>query len=157
MAALQFVTEIAAPADRVWAFFLPQRMPLWYGPEMDMHLEVSGGASEFAVGQKVRISGRLGRREVSLTAVVTGYERLRRLEWRFRDRYGVRGRQQWRLEPVTAKTTRLHMEDGYTLPGRLGWLLDLFLVRWSVRSRDRRWLGNLRRLAERVSSGNAAG
>lgn len=156
MAALQFVTEIAAPADRVWAFFLPQRMPLWYGPEMDMHLEVSGGASEFAPGQKVRISGRLGRREVSLTAVVTGYERLRRLEWRFRDRYGVRGQQQWSLDSVTAETTRLHMEDVYTLPGRLGWLVDLILVRWSVSNRDRRWLGNLRRLAERVPPENAS-
>jgi hypothetical protein len=148
MAAWQFVIEIAAPADRVWAFFLPQRMSLWYGPEMDMELEVSGGASEFAVGQKVRISGRLGWRVVSLTAVVTGYERMRRLEWRFSDRYGVRGRQQWSLSAVTAETTRLHMEDVYTLPGRFGRLVDLFLVRWSVRSRDRRWLDNLRRLAE---------
>ncbi|MCL6564870.1 MAG: SRPBCC family protein [Acidobacteriia bacterium] len=156
MAALQFGIEIAASADRVWAFFLPQRMPLWYGPEMDIHLEVSGGAGEFAVGQKVRISGRLGRREVSLTAVVTGYERLRRLEWRFSDRYGVRGRQRWMLYPVTAETTRLHMEDVYTLPGRLGWIADLLLVRWSVRSRDRRWLSNLRRLAERVPTRGSA-
>ncbi len=149
MAKLRFTVEIAAPADRVWAFFAPQRMPLWYGPEMAAEFEVEGGASEFAVGQKVRISGKLGRREVSLTAVVTRYERQRVLEWRFTDRYGIRGRQLWLLQPETgSEKTRLRAEDEYALPSRLGWLADLFLVRWSVGSRDRRWLDNLCRYAE---------
>jgi uncharacterized protein YndB with AHSA1/START domain len=150
MAKLRFQIEIAAPPDRVWAFFAPQRMPLWYGPEMGAEMEVAGGSAEFATGQKVHISGKLGRREVSLTAVVTRCERQRVLEWRFADRYGIRGRQLWLLEPETgSEKTRLHMEDEYTLPSRLGWLADWLLVRWSVGSRNRRWLDNLRRYAER--------
>lgn len=151
MAKLRFQIEIAAPPDRVWAFFAPQRMPLWYGPEMGVEIEVAGGSAELAAGQKVRIRGKLGKREVSLTAAVTRYERQRVLEWRFADRYGIRGRQLWLLEPAAGREkTRLRMEEEYTLPGRLGWLADWIVVRWSVGSRDRRWLDNLRRYAERA-------
>ncbi len=58
MARLFFALEIDAPADRVFAFFVPQRMPYWYGAEMEMHFEVQAGASDFQVGQKVRLTGR---------------------------------------------------------------------------------------------------
>ena len=99
MAKLEFTVEIAAPPDRVFVFFVPQRMPYWYGAEMESRLEVQGGAAEFQVGLKVRVTGRLGRREVSHTAVVTGFEWGRLLEWRLQDAYGVRGLQRWEIEP----------------------------------------------------------
>jgi hypothetical protein len=147
MARLEFMLDVAAPADRVFLFFIPQRMPHWYGHEMDMHFEVQGGAAEFQVGQKVRLTGRLGGREVSLTAVITGYQWQRVLEWQFRDEYGVRGLQRWELEP-SAGATQLTMVDEYELPGRFGRLFDMLVMRWTVSRRDRRWLAKLQRLAE---------
>jgi len=152
MAQLDFTIEIAALPDRVFVFFVPQRMPHWYGSEMDVCVEVQGGASEFQAGQRVRVSGRLGKREVSLTAVVTRYEWCRVLEWQFCDAYGVQGTQRWEIEPQ-GDGTRLRMRDAYELPGRLGRILDALLTRWSVARRDRLDLERLRRLAERRASG----
>jgi len=150
MGRLYFAVDIAAPPDRVFAFFVPQRMPYWYGAEMEAQCEVQGGAAEFAVGQKVRIIGRLGRREVSLTAVVTRYERLGVLEWQFLDAYGVRGMQSWELE-TSAAGARVTMRDEYALPGgALARLADVLFTRWSVAARDRAWLARLKRLAERA-------
>lgn len=164
MGNLHLSVEIAAPRDRVFVFFVPQRMPLWYAPEMDTQFEVSGGESDFRVGQKVRISGKLGKREVSLVAVIQRYEWLRALEWDFQDAYGVRGRQIWQVEdapgiggageapvPVLA-ATRVAMHEWYTFPGRLGRWLDPLLMRPSIRARDRRMLQRLKRLAERGGS-----
>ena len=98
MGSVHLAVDIAAPRDRVFVFFVPQRMPLWYAPEMETQFELLGGESDFRAGQKVRISGRLGKREVSLVAVVQRYEWLRALEWDFQDAYGVRGRQIWQVE-----------------------------------------------------------
>ena len=164
MGNLHLKVEIAAPRDRVFVFFVPQRMPLWYAPEMDTQFEVSGGESDFRVGQKVRISGRLSGREVSLVAVVQRYEWLRALEWDFQDAYGVRGRQIWEVEdlpgiggagkaPGPVRTTRVAMHEWYKFPGRLGRWLDPILMRPSIRARDRRMLERLKRLAEARGSG----
>jgi uncharacterized protein YndB with AHSA1/START domain len=149
MGVLHLSMEIAAPRDRVFVFFVPQRMPLWYAPEMETQFEVQGGEPDFRAGQKVRISGRLGSREVALVAVVQRYELLRALEWEFRDAYGVRGRQVWELEDGPGGT-RVAMHEWYVFPGRLGKWLDPFLMRPSIRARDRRMLEKLKRLAERT-------
>jgi uncharacterized protein YndB with AHSA1/START domain len=149
MGTLHLAVEIAAPRDRVFVFFVPQRMPLWYLPELQASFEVSGGESDFRVGQKVRISGTLGKREVTLTAVVQRYDWLRTLEWEFQDAYGVRGRQVWEVEDAPSGAgTRVAMHEWYTFPGRLGRWLDPILMRPSIRARDRRMLANLKRLAE---------
>jgi uncharacterized protein YndB with AHSA1/START domain len=147
MGNLHLSVEIAAPRDRVFVFFVPQRMPLWYAPEMDTQFEVSGGESDFRVGQKVRISGKLGSREVSLVAVIQRYEWLSALEWEFQDAYGVRGRQMWQVDDAPG-ITRVSMHEYYTFPGRLGRWLDPILMRPSIRARDRRMLDHLKRLAE---------
>src|SRR2546427_8342196 len=99
MAKLEFSVEIAAPADRVAVFFVPQRMPYWYGAEMEAEFEVQGGAADFAVGQKVRVSGRVGKKELSLTLVITRFEFGRALEWRFVDRLCVNGLQRCGIAP----------------------------------------------------------
>ncbi|HUJ29790.1 MAG TPA: SRPBCC family protein [Candidatus Acidoferrum sp.] len=151
MADLEFSADIAAPPNEIFAFFIPQRMPLWYGAEMDSEFEVQGGASEFALGQKIRIAGKLGRRAVSLTVVVTAYEWERLLEWRFHDAYGVRGLQRWDLAPV-ASGTRLRMRDSYEMPGALGRFVDRIFTRYAVARRDRSCLARLRHLAERQSA-----
>lgn len=148
MGSLHLSVEIAAPRDRVFVFFVPQRMPLWYSPEMQTEFEVAGGESDFRAGQKVKISGRLGSREVSLVAVVQRYDWLRALDWEFRDPYGVRGRQVWEVEEAPGGT-RVTMREWYTFPGRLGRWLDPILMRPNIRARDRRMLANLKRLAER--------
>jgi len=148
MADLTLSIEIAAPPKEIFVFLVPQRMPLWYGAEMDCAFEVQGGAADFAVGQKVRIAGRLGRREVALTVVITAYRWERLLEWRFQDSYGVRGLQRWELEEANGKI-RLTMRDSYEMPGAFGRFFDRIFTRRAVAARDRSWLARLQHLAER--------
>jgi hypothetical protein len=148
MARIELVTEIATTPNEIFVFFVPQRMPLWYGAEMNTHFEVQGGASDFSVGQKVRIAGKLQRHEVSLTAVVTAYEWEHHLEWQFQDSYGVRGMQRWDLQPQ-AGSTKVIMRDEYAMPTTLGQILDRFVTRRAVELRDRAWLARLKRFAER--------
>ncbi len=159
MARLDFTIEIAAPIDRVGAFFVPQRMPYWYGVEMESCFEVQGGAADFRAGQKMHISGKLGRREVSLTAVVTEYREQRVLEWRFQDAYGVRGLQRWELEPFPipsrrdAGRTRVRLRDEYELPGRFGRIFDWLTRRPPAARGARDDLPRLKPLAERATLG----
>jgi uncharacterized protein YndB with AHSA1/START domain len=149
VADLHFSVDIAAPPNEVFAFFIPQRMPLWYGAEMNACFEVQAGASEFAVTQKVQIAGSLGSHKVELTVVITQYVWEQLLEWRFQDSFGVRGLQRWELAPVAAGT-RLTMRDSYQMPGTLGRVLDLLFTRYAVARRDRVWLSRLQKLATRA-------
>jgi uncharacterized membrane protein len=152
MARVETTVEIAAPSELVFAFFVPQRMPYWYGAEMEACFEVQGGSPDFAVAQKVRVSGHFGRREVSHTAVVTALRRGRIFEWRFADRYGVKGLERWELEPAGAasgSSTVVRMLSDYTMPGRIGRVLDWLLTRHAVARRNRQYLARLKRLAER--------
>ena len=156
MAKIALSVEIAAPANLVGALFIPQRMPYWFGQEMDCRLEVQRGASEFQQGLKVRIVGQLAKREVSLTAVVTEYKRGRLLEWRFRDSYGVGGMQRWEIEPA-GKGAWVVMRDEYELPGRIGKIWDRIFTQYAVRARDRRDLERLKRTAEQAGGAREAG
>jgi len=148
MARLEFEQRIAATPALVAAFFVPQRMPYWYGHEMKAEFEILGGASDFAAGQKVRITGRLGAREVALTAVLTRYEFGGALEWQFQDQYGVKGRQFWEIAPQGDAALVL-MRDEYEMPGGFARVVDALLTRHAVARRDRSWLARLARLAER--------
>jgi len=148
MADLKFSIEFATTPNEIFVFFVPQRMPLWYGVEMDAKFEVQGGAADFAVGQKVRIAGLLSGHEVALTVVVTAYRWERLLEWRFQDSYGVRGVQRWEIELWAGKTV-LRMRDSYQMPSAFGRVFDMVFTRFAVAQRDRAWLDRLQRLAER--------
>jgi hypothetical protein len=148
MANLEFVRDFTVPSKEIFVFFVPQRMPLWYGAEMKSCFEVQGGASDFALGQKVRITGRLAEREVTLTTVVTAYQWDRLFEWQFQDSYGVRGKQRWELEQ-TGSGTKLVMRDHYEMPGSINKIIDRLFTRYGVAARDRSWLDRLQRLAER--------
>jgi len=170
MARIEIQEEIAAPANEVAAFFVPQRMPYWYGVEIQAQFEISDGCADFRAGQKVRISGQVGSREVSLTAVITRFEFRHALEWRFQDSAGVRGVQSWELFAVRetpelrggdlaadtdtrttdghcAASTRVVMRDEYEMPGRLGRLLDRVFTCHAVARRDRDALARLSRLS----------
>ncbi|MGH9591745.1 MAG: SRPBCC family protein [Bryobacteraceae bacterium] len=151
MARLETSIEIAAPPAEVFAFFVPQRMAYWYGADMASELEVQGGAPDFRVAQKVRVTGKLGKKEVGHTAVVTQYDWPCALEWKFQDSYGVRGTERWELQPAgkDARRTVLHMRSEYELPGRLGRLVDWLLTRHAVARRNREYLARLQKLAER--------
>jgi hypothetical protein len=161
MARLKIHQHVAAPANEVAAFFVPQRMPYWYGVEIQARFQLSDGGADFCAGQKVRITGQLGRREVSLTAVITRYEWERVLEWRFQDAAGIRGLQSWELIPASpssgnavssgaaAAHTRVVMRDEYQMPSAFGRLLDRLLTQRVVARRDRDALAHLARLAER--------
>jgi uncharacterized protein YndB with AHSA1/START domain len=148
MARVEQSVEIAAPPEEVFLFFVPQRMPYWYGAEMSAKFEVAGGESDFRVAQKVRISGRLGRKEVGHTAVVTRFGPPRLLEWRFEDAYGVRGLERWELEPA-AGGTQVKMVSKYEIPGRFGQFLDWLITRHAVARRNREYLERLRKFVER--------
>jgi len=148
MAKLAFAQHMAASPALVSAFFVPQRMPYWYAAEMHAEFEVLGGASDFAAGQKIRITGKLGSRETSLTVVVTRFQFGRVLEWQFQDVFGVRGLQSWEIFP-DGERTLVRMRDEYEMPGKLGRAFDWILTRHAVRRRDRAWLSRLQRLVER--------
>jgi uncharacterized membrane protein len=154
MARIETSVQIAAPAEVVFAFFVPQRMPYWYGADMHACFEVQDGASDFAVTQKVHITGNLGKREVSHTAVVTGLEQARLFEWRFSDRYGVKGLERWELErigapsPQSTPKTMVRMRSDYTMPGFVGKAMDWLLTRHAVARRNENYLARLKRYAE---------
>src|ERR1700730_14201241 len=146
MAQIETSVQIAAPAEVVFAFFVPQRMPYWYGADMEACLEVQGGASDFAVAQKVQITGNLRKREVSHTAVVTALQQARLFEWRFIDRYGVKGLERWELERVGAQSparsprTVVHVRSDYTMPGLVSKAMDWLLPRHAVARRNADYL-----------------
>src|SRR5580693_6037381 len=154
MARIETSVQIAAPAEVVFAFFVPQRMPYWYGADMHACFEVQDGASDFAVSQKVQITGNLGKREVSHTAVVTALQQARLFEWRFRDRYGVVGLERWELErvdmpsPQRAQKTVVQMHSDYKMPGLLGKAMDWLVTRHAVARRNENYLARLKRYAE---------
>ena len=154
MAQIETSVEIAAPAELVFAFFVPQRMAYWYGADMEACLEVQGGAPDFAVAQKVRVPGHLGKREVSHTAVVTAVQQARLFEWRFEDRYGVKGLERWEIErlrvrsPEIAPKTIVRMHSAYRMPGLLGKAMDWLLTRHAVARRNQDYLARLKRYAE---------
>jgi uncharacterized membrane protein len=154
MAQIETSVEIAAPAEIVFAFFVPQRMAYWYGADMEACLEVQGGAPDFAVSQKVRVTGHLGKHEVSHTAVVTALQQARLFEWRFEDRYGVKGLERWEIErldawsPESAPKTMVRMRSAYTMPGLLGKAMDWIVTRHAVARRNQDYLARLKRYAE---------
>jgi hypothetical protein len=151
MARLETIQEIAQPPRVVYAFFVPQRLPFWYGTEMHAEIEVSGEADEFAAGQKVRITGKLAGRSVTHTAVITQYQWGVVFEWRFLDAYGVRGTERWEFEPLQvgdAEGTRVRMINDYEVSGRLARVADKLFTRRSLARRNRDCLARLKRLAE---------
>lgn len=154
MARIETSVEISAPAEVVFAFFVPQRMPYWYGADVQASFEVQDGASDFAVAQKVQISGKLGKREVAHTAVVTALQEARLFEWRFSDRYGVKGLERWELERVVAPSpqrppkTVVRMRSDYTMPGFVGKAMDWLMTRHAVARRNADYLARLKRYAE---------
>ena len=154
MARVETSVEIAAPAEVVFAFFVPQRMPCWYGADMQATFDVQDGAPDFAVSQKVRVTGNLRGREVSHTAVVTALQDARLFEWRFSDRYGVKGLERWELERVGAPSpqrppkTIVRMRSDYTMPGLVGKAMDWLMTRHAVARRNENYLARLKRYAE---------
>jgi uncharacterized membrane protein len=121
---------------------------------MQASLEVQDGASDFAVAQKVHITGKVGKREVSHTAVVTAVQQPRVFEWRFSDRYGVKGLERWDLERVDVPSperptkTVVRMHSDYTMPGFVGKAMDWLLTRHAVARRNQDYLSRLKRYAE---------
>lgn len=154
MARIETSVQIAAPAEVVFAFFVPQRMPYWYGADMKASFEVQDGASDFAVAQKVHISGSVGKREVSHTVVVTALQDACVFEWRFSDRYGVKGLERWELERAGVSSlqrppkTMVRMISNYTMPGLVGKAMDWLLTRHAVARRNQDYLARLKRYAE---------
>jgi uncharacterized membrane protein len=158
MARIETTVRIAAPIEVVFAFFVPQRMPYWYGSDIEACLEVQGGAPDFAVAQKVRVTGNLGNREVSHIAIVTVLRPARVFEWRFEDRYGVKGLERWEFERIdgatadktsaASKKTIVRMLSEYSMPGYISKVADWLITRHAVARRNENYLARLKRYAE---------
>ena len=150
------LTQIAAaPPEDVFVFFVPQRMPHWYGREMRSSFETQGCGSEFRAGSTVRISGELAKRSFSHTAVVTAFERPQLFEWRFEDDYRVRGCERWEmkgLETPSGTQTIIRFTNDYEIKGRLGRVIDWLVTRHALARRNRDYLDRLACLAERRPS-----
>src|SRR5579863_1301731 len=143
---------VAAPPEDVFVFFVPQRMPHWYGPEMQSSFETQGCGSDFRAGSRVCICGKMANRTFSHTAVVTAFERPRIFEWRFEDAYGVQGSERWELQPLpnsNGPKTMIRFTDEYKVPGPSGRIIDWLLTRHALARRNRDYLDRLARLAER--------
>jgi hypothetical protein len=143
---------VLAPPEDVFVFFVPQRMPHWYGREMRSSFEMQGCGSEFRAGSRVRIAGELAGRSFSHSAVVTAFESPRLFEWRFEDEYGVRGSERWEmegLENASGPQTRIGFTNEYEIPGGLGRVIDWLVTRHALAHRNRDYLDRLARLAER--------
>ena len=56
--------RVAVPPQDVFVFFVPQRMPYWYGPEMRASFETQGCGSEFRAGSTVRISATMAKQNL---------------------------------------------------------------------------------------------
>lgn len=149
MTRIESTIEIAASAADVFVFFVPQRMAYWYGREMGAELEVQGGAADFEVSQKIRIAGKLGTREVGHTAVITRYDWGREMEWRFQDRYGVKGTERWEVELIASAITRVRMTSEYEMPHTIARFVDRVFTRRGVGRRNTLYLERLKKLAER--------
>jgi uncharacterized membrane protein len=153
MAQVETAVRIAAPIEAVYVFFVPQRMPYWYGAEMAACLHAQGGAANFAVGQTVGIAGHLGKRMVSHTAVVTALHRPSLFEWRFEDEYGVQGLERWELAEENgtqsaSRATTVLMRSQYVMPGVFAKMMDWLITSRAVARRNRSYLLRLKRLAE---------
>ena len=161
MAQIDTSVQIAAPPEVVFVFFVPQRMPYWYGREMQACFEVQGGASDFVVAQKIRITGHVGDHEISHTAVVTAVRRPALFEWRFEDRYGVKGLERWELMPsdlqragqAPAPGTLVTMRSEYKIPGFFGKAMDWLVTQHAVARRNRDYLKRLKRLVDHTDEG----
>src|SRR5579871_5004715 len=149
MASVELTRHIGASPEHLFAFFVPQRMPYWYGAEMQSCFEVQNGAAEFSTGLKVRISGQLARQSVSHTAVVTAFDYARLFEWRFHDSFGVRGLERWEFARGNGTpTTKLRFVSEYQMPGKLAGIMDWLWTRRAVMRRNSDYLDRLASLAE---------
>ncbi len=155
MPQLETIQEIAQPPRVVFAFFVPQRLGYWYGAEMQTEIEVTGGADEFAAGQKVRISGKLAGKIISHTLVITECRWGEVFEWRFMDAYGVRGTERWEFAEIQtggSMGTRVRMINDYAVAGLFAGIVDRLLTRRSLARRNRDYMARLKRLAEREAA-----
>ena len=149
MTSLVTSIEIAAPVADVAVFFVPQRIAYWYGAEMSAELQLLDGASDFQVSQKLRVSGRVDKREVGHTAVITEYRWGKVLEWRFQDRYAVKGTERWEIETISSASTRVTMSSNYGMPNAVARLTDKLFTRRAIARRNKEYLARLKKLAER--------
>jgi len=150
MTHIETQTEIRVPPRHLFAFFVPQRMGYWYGPEAQTQFEVSDGSAEFGVAQKVRVSGRIASREVAHTVVVTECRWADVLEWRFEDRTGLRGIERWDFQATEidgAPGTLLRMRSDYKVTGIVARAANWMITRHAVARRNREYLARLKRLA----------
>jgi uncharacterized membrane protein len=75
-------------------------------------------------------------------------------EWRFSDRFGVKGLERWELERVAATSsarapkTVVRMRSDYTMPSLLGKAMDWLMTRHAVARRNQDYLARLKRYAE---------
>jgi hypothetical protein len=80
-------------------------------------------------------------------------------EWRFEDAYGVRGSERWEMERLknsSGARTMIRFTNDCEIPGRFDRVIDWLLTRHALARRNRDYLNELARLAERRPRGSEA-
>ncbi len=165
MSRIEVSVEIKASPEKVFGYFTIEKMPLWYGAEAGTRMLTCHGR-DFRRGTVVQFSGRIFGRDQAYGALVTDYQPNRSLAFQTVNR-DVAAEIAWKLEPVGAVSegpagahtrTRVTMVDHFHLPGNpIGWLFDRLLVAPMMRANDRRFMQNLKRLAEAGAEAGGTG
>jgi uncharacterized membrane protein len=142
MARCDITERINATPGKVWAWFRPDRISQWYGPELRL---VSPGP--LGKGSRISVSGRSGSKRFGYEATVTDYAENRTLVWE-----GTDGRVSYRvaflLAPKEGATVVL-LRDEFHLKGLMGRLIEKLFMAKRVAAYDRGFLRRLKGLVER--------
>jgi ligand-binding SRPBCC domain-containing protein len=147
MPTLEMESTIAAPLEKVWAFYNDPRgaLPMLSPPDNDARIEDVSG-EPVGEGTRVTISmqaGRLIRKRVTWVAKIVEHRPPHAvafgMEARFVDVQETGPFAAWRhsheFEAVDSKTTRMVDRVTYRAPlGPIGWIADLVFLRRSIRA-----------------------
>lgn len=141
MSRVDTTAKLTVSPSRLWAWFRPEKMKQWYGPELRVLSRGSLGK-----GAKVSLTGRSGAKEFGYEAVVTEYNENRTLAWEGADPK-VAYRISFTLTPENEGTLLL-LRDEFRLRGPIGWIIEKLFMSRRVARYDRHFLTTLKRLVE---------
>ena len=149
MATIEQSIEIATTPVEVFLFFVPQRMPYWYASEMAAEFEVSAAARPILpFRRKCTSAGKLGKKEISHTAVITRYEWLACSNGDLRTLTAFAAWNAGNWKPISTGT-RVTMRSKYEMPGQIRRAIDWLITRHAVARRNREYFARLKKFAER--------
>lgn len=142
MARCDVTERIDTAPSRIWAWFKPEKMKQWYGPEIQV---ISPGPLD--KGSRIRLTGRSGPKTFGYEAEVTEYIENRCMAWE-----GADDRASYRITLTLAPKngyTVISLRDEFSVGGLVGWMVERFFMAKRVTKYDRYFLSKLKALAEK--------